>query len=107
MLHLLLVEYTKSERDAEPHVRDHIAYLDRHHRSGTFLASGQTVPPGRGGAIVACGVDRDEIERITAGDPFVQAGVAAYTIVTIDAARAHPALAELIHASQGTAANRP
>jgi uncharacterized protein YciI len=96
MLHLLIVEYTASPEDVEPHIGGHVGYLERHHGTGTFLASGQTVPPGHGGAIIARGMDRDEIERITAEDPFVQAGVATYTIVTIDAARAHPALAELV-----------
>ena len=100
MLHLLMVEYTKSEQDAEPYFREHAAYLERHHRSGTFLASGQTIPTGHGGAIIAQGPDKAAIEQITAEDPFVQAGVAAYTIVTIDAGRIHPALADLLEQPQ-------
>jgi uncharacterized protein YciI len=96
MLHLLIVEYTKPQQEVEPHISGHVDYLERHHGTGTFLVSGQTVPPEHGGAIIARGIDRAEIERITTEDPFVQAGVAAYTIVTIEAARAHPVLAELV-----------
>lgn len=92
MLHLLVVDYTGSEEDAGPFVRDHVRYLERHHADGTFLVSGQTVPSSRGGAIVACGVDREAVERITAEDPFVVAGVATYSIITIEPGRVHPAL---------------
>ncbi|XVQ14442.1 YciI family protein [Spirillospora sp. CA-255316] len=98
-LHLLIVRYTGTEEAAEPYFREHAAYLDRHHAAGTFLASGQTVPAAQGGAIVARGIDRAEIEEITAQDPFVRAGVAAYTIVTIDAGRVHPGLAALLGAN--------
>jgi uncharacterized protein YciI len=95
-LHLLSLRYTASEREAGPFVAAHIEFLERHHRDGTFLVSGQTVPSAQGGAIVAAGIDRDAVERITAEDPFVVAGVAAYTITTVDPARTHPALAGVV-----------
>ncbi|WP_406672981.1 YciI family protein [Nonomuraea sp. N2-4H] len=98
MLHLLLLRYTGSEEAAGPYVAAHVEFLERHHRAGVFLASGQTVPTSVGGAIVVCGVDREEAERIAAEDPFVVAGVAAYTITTIDVGRAHPVLAEMLGA---------
>jgi pyrroloquinoline quinone (PQQ) biosynthesis protein C len=42
MMHLLIVEYTGSEQEAEPYFREHAAYLDRHHRAGTSLVSALT-----------------------------------------------------------------
>jgi len=96
VLHLLLLSYRGSEQDAEPHVAAHVRFLERHHREGTFLVSGQTVPTAQGGAIVAHGIDRASAERIAAEDPFVLAGVAEYAIVTIDPGRAHPVLAGLL-----------
>jgi uncharacterized protein YciI len=96
MLHLLLLKYTASEQEAQPHVADHVEFLERHHREGTFLVSGQTVPAAQGGAIVARGVDRVAVERIAAADPFVRAGVARYTVTTVDPGRVHPALAQLL-----------
>ncbi len=96
MVHLLFLQYTGSEQAAEPFVADHVLFLERHHREGTFLLSGQTVPSAEGGAIVACGVDRAAVERIVAEDPFVVAGVAKYTVVTIDPGRVHPALADVL-----------
>jgi uncharacterized protein YciI len=96
MLHLLLLEYTASERGAEPHVADHVDFLERHHREGTFVVSGQTLPSAHGGAIVVRGIDRATAERIAASDPFARAGVARYTVTTIDPGRVHPALASLL-----------
>lgn len=96
MLHLLILEYRGSEEAAEPYVADHVSFLERHHRAGTFLVSGQTVPSALGGAIVAHGIDRAAAEALAAEDPFVRAGVATYTITTIDPGRAHPALAALL-----------
>jgi uncharacterized protein YciI len=99
MLHLLLLRYTASEQEAAPFVAAHVAFLERHHRDGTFLVSGQTVPSAQGGAIVAGGIDRAAVERITAEDPFVVAGVAGYSVTTIDPGRLHPALADVLGAA--------
>jgi len=95
-LHVLRLRYLGSEEAAGPHVPAHVAYLERHHRAGTFVLSGQTVPSEHGGVIIACGVDRPEIEKIAATDPFVCAGVAEYEIMTVDAGRVDPALAGLV-----------
>ncbi|MBO2460944.1 YciI family protein [Actinomadura violacea] len=96
MLHLLRLEYTGSEEAAAPHVRDHVAFLDRHHAADTFLVSGQTVPSGQGGLIIAAGVDRATVEKIAAEDPFVRAGVGRHTITTIVPGRTHADLAGLL-----------
>jgi uncharacterized protein YciI len=96
MLHLLFLTYTGSEEDARPFVAAHVDHLERHHRAGTFLVSGQTVPSTEGGAIIAHGVDRRTIERIAAEDPLVTSGVATYGITTIDPGRVHPGLAGLL-----------
>ncbi|MBN6057315.1 hypothetical protein JYK22_35655, partial [Nonomuraea sp. RK-328] len=100
MLHLLFLQYTASEREAEPYVAAHVEFLERHHRDGMFLLSGQTVPSALGGAIVAYGVDRVTAERMAAEDPFVVAGVAEYTVTTIDVGRVHPALAAVLKVEQ-------
>ncbi|MDX2702233.1 YciI family protein [Streptomyces sp. PA03-6a] len=96
MLHLLFLTYTGSEADAGPFVAAHVAFLERHHRAGTFLLSGQTVPSSEGGVILARGTDRRTIERSAAEDPLVISGVAAYTVTTVDPASVHPDLAGLL-----------
>ncbi|WP_169729477.1 YciI family protein [Thermoactinospora rubra] len=96
MLHLLILRYRTDEAEAEPYMGDHVRFLERHHREGVFLVSGQTVPTSEGGAILAAGIDRPTAERIAAEDPFVKAGVAEYAITTITAGRVHPSLAVLL-----------
>jgi uncharacterized protein YciI len=77
---VLLVTYRAPlERIDELRPR-HVAYLQRHYGDGTFLVSGRQRPPA-GGVIVAADVDRAELERIIATDPYVTEGAADYTIV--------------------------
>ncbi|MEV0645875.1 YciI family protein [Phytomonospora sp. NPDC050363] len=99
MLHLLLLTFTGAPEDAAPYTAAHMEYLERHYGAGTFLAYGPTVPASVGGGIIARGVGREEVERITSEDPFVAAGVISYAITTIDLAQAHPALADLLAGS--------
>ncbi|MUN41255.1 YciI family protein [Actinomadura litoris] len=96
MLHLLRMEYTRTEQEATPHIPEHIEFLKRHHAAGTFLVSGQTVPSTAGGLIIAAGVDRAGIERVLVEDPFVRAGVGRYTITTVAPRRVHPDIAALL-----------
>lgn len=46
----------------------------------------------RGGVILAAGADRAAIEEITGSDPFVLAGLAAYTVTEFVATNTAPAL---------------
>jgi len=78
MLHVLILRYTVPEAQAEPHVPDHVEFLQRHHADGTFVFSGQTVPREIGGAILATGLDRSAVEKVAAADPLVVAGVGSY-----------------------------
>ncbi|MFD7508247.1 YciI family protein [Streptomyces sp. NPDC059853] len=96
MLFVLRLRYTATEEDAAPFVAGHVAFLERHHRTGTFLLSGQTVPTSDGGVILAHGPDLAAMERLTAEDPFVANGAAAYTITAVTPGRAHPALTEAL-----------
>jgi uncharacterized protein YciI len=96
VLHLLIMRYTVPTAEAEPHVPAHVEFLERHHAGGTFVLSGQTVPPDIGGAILATGMDRAAIEKVAATDPFVTAGVGSYEIITMTPGRAHPDLEQLL-----------
>jgi uncharacterized protein YciI len=95
MLHVLILHYTTSPDKAAPHVPGHVDYLERHHAQGVFVFSGQTEPVEKGEVILARG-ERSRVEEITAEDPFVQSGVAAYEIVSALPGRLHPGLAELL-----------
>ena len=71
MLFVLRLRYAATEEDAAPFVPGHVAFLERHHGTGTFLLSGQTVPTSDGGVILAHGPERAAVERLAAEDPFV------------------------------------
>jgi uncharacterized protein YciI len=106
LVHLLFLRYTGTEQDADPFVAGHVEYLNRQHGAGVFGLSGQTEPAELGGAIVALGVDRSEVEAITAQDPFVLGGVGRYEIVSVRPSRVHPAPAELVGAAPVRGAHR-
>lgn len=61
------------------------------------------VPANLGGVTLAIGT-REEIQRAAAEDPFVVAGVADYEILTVDPARVHEDLEELMKPPRGTEA---
>ncbi|MEU0026459.1 YciI family protein [Streptomyces sp. NPDC006335] len=69
----------------------HVAWLDEQYEKGVFLASGRKNPRD-GGVIIAVAEDRARIEEITAGDPFVTAGVCAYRVTEFAATKTAPAL---------------
>ncbi|MFE9708053.1 uncharacterized protein YciI [Streptomyces sp. BK208] len=70
---------------------DHVAWLDGLYEQGVFLASGPKEPRD-GGVILAVAEDRARIEEITAGDPFVRAGVCAYRVTEFAASKTAPEL---------------
>lgn len=57
----------------------HAVWLQRQYEAGVFLASGRQVPR-VGGVILAAGLDRHDLERRLAEDPFHQHGLAEYTV---------------------------
>lgn len=95
-VHYLIVRHLAAPDEVERHAAEHIAYLRKFHDAGVFLASGQTVPPADGGVIVAHGVDRDAILRITEEDVFRRRGLSSYEVITAGVRRGHPLLLGLL-----------
>jgi uncharacterized protein YciI len=58
---------------------EHLAFLDLHYASQTFLASGRQSPP-TGGIILAQVPSRAALEEILKDDPFQQQRLAEYQI---------------------------
>jgi uncharacterized protein YciI len=76
----------------------HVAYLDEHYAAGTFLVSGRQRPPA-GGVIIAADVDRAELERIIATDPYATEGAASYSIVEFGPTKVADALRPVLAAA--------
>ncbi|MCD0483605.1 YciI family protein [Streptacidiphilus sp. ASG 303] len=88
---VLELTYTAPTDRVDAVLADHVAWLDEHYTSGTFLASGRKVPRD-GGVILAAGTDRAQIEALAATDPFVAAGVCEYRITEFLATKTAPSL---------------
>ncbi|MEU6552310.1 YciI family protein [Streptomyces sp. NPDC046915] len=88
---VLELTYTAPLDAVDAVLEAHVAWLDEQYEKGVFLASGRKNPRD-GGVILAVAGDRARIETITAGDPFVTAGVCAYRITEFTATKTAPAL---------------
>ena len=67
-------------------MKPHVAWLDRHYKDGTFIASGRKVPRD-GGIILAIASDRAAIEAIVREDPFVARGLAEARVIEFRASQ--------------------
>ncbi|MET9825365.1 YciI family protein [Streptomyces sp. NPDC006349] len=88
---VLELSYTAPLEAVDAVLEEHVVWLDGLYEQGVFLASGRKEPRG-GGVILAVAADRARIEEITAGDPFVRAGVCAYRVTEFIATKTAPAL---------------
>lgn len=88
---VLELSYTAPLEAVDALPPDHVAWLDGLYEQGVFLASGRKEPR-EGGVILAVAGDRARIEEITAGDPFVRAGVCAYRVTEFVATKTAPGL---------------
>ncbi|MEU0399566.1 YciI family protein [Streptomyces sp. NPDC006197] len=76
---VLELTYTAPVERVDALLDAHVEWLDAYYADGVFLASGRKNPRD-GGVILAAGVDRAEVEKIAAADPFVVGGVCTYRI---------------------------
>ncbi|MFF8191212.1 YciI family protein [Streptomyces bobili] len=83
---ILELSYTAPLDAVDVVLPDHVAWIEEQYARGLFLASGPKNPRD-GGVIVAAAEDRARIEELTAGDPFVLAGVCAYRITEFEATK--------------------
>ncbi|KOG56037.1 hypothetical protein ADK38_43440, partial [Streptomyces varsoviensis] len=88
---VLELTYTAPLERIDAVLPEHVAWLDAHYASGTFLASGRKEPRD-GGVILAVGEDRSVMEQLVATDPFVMAGVCEYAVTQFVMTKTAPAL---------------
>jgi uncharacterized protein YciI len=67
-------------------MKPHVAWLQRHYASGTFIASGRKIPRD-GGVILATAPDRATLEAIVREDPFVARGLADARVIEFRASQ--------------------
>lgn len=91
---IVLLTYTAPLAQIDRLGPAHRDWLRACYDDGIFLASGPQEPR-VGGAILAHGLPREELEARLAQDPFAQAGAATYQIVKMSVRFSDPRLAFL------------
>lgn len=76
---IIELTYKKDMSFVDSHLEAHRAFLDEYYAKGTLVASGPKNPRD-GGIILAREMDRAELEKILALDPFWKEGVADFKI---------------------------
>lgn len=71
---VVLLRFSDNKDAAGRHMDGHVEWLRRGLADGVFLLAG-SLQPGLGGAVLAHGTSRDELEERVAADPFVAEGV--------------------------------
>lgn len=80
---IVLLDYVQPLSAIETHLEAHRRFLDRHYATGHFLASGPQNPR-TGGAILAKGSSRKELNEVLAEAPFYREQIASYQVVEFE-----------------------
>jgi len=91
---VVLLTFAANRSQAGAHMDGHNSWLKQGFDDGVFALAG-SLPPGRGGAILAHGETRAALEARLAADPFVAEGIVEAEIVEITPSRSDPRLAFL------------
>ena len=78
--------YTADLSAIDAHMKEHVAFLDKHYATGNFLVSGRKIPRD-GGIIIALGSSRAQIQKIVEEDPFCTHGLAEFRIIEFRASQ--------------------
>ncbi|GGK98609.1 hypothetical protein Ppa06_66810 [Planomonospora parontospora subsp. parontospora] len=79
---VVLLRFSADKSAAERYMPGHQEWIERGVDDGVFLLVGG-IQPGLGGAIVAHGTSRDDLEARVAADPFVEQDIVSAEIVEI------------------------
>jgi uncharacterized protein YciI len=93
-LFIILLRYLVDLEEIDAAMEKHVAFLDKHFKSGAFLVAGRQVPR-TGGVILARGQDRAAVERIANQDPFVKGELASVDIVEFKASKTGKGIGKL------------
>ena len=92
---IVILRYKAQLTAIDAALEKHRAWLEQGYRDGIFLLSGPQVPRA-GGAILAHGLSRAELDRRLAQDPFAASDLAEYEVITVAMQSADPRLAFLL-----------
>ncbi len=94
-VYLVLLRFSMNRARAKDLMASHNAWIARGLADGVFLLVG-ALPPGLGGALVASGLGRPELDARLAEDPFVANEVVTVEVIEVSPVKADPRLSFLL-----------
>lgn len=91
---LVTLRFAANKAQASEHMEAHNAWIGRGFAEGVFLLTG-SLAGGAGGAVLAHGVSREDLDVRLRQDPFVAAGVVSTDVLEIAPGRVDHRLAFL------------
>lgn len=88
-MYVLNLSYSKSPAEVEPVYAPHMDWVKKYVADGTFLVAAAK-KSGLGGILLVKSIDKRELQRIIAEDPYVTEDVGEYQIADIDVKLAQP-----------------
>lgn len=82
-MYILILSYKKGLDAVELHLDAHKDYLNKHYKSGSFIASGRRNPR-TGGVIICRANDEESVRSLISEDPFSEFGVADYEVIEFE-----------------------
>ncbi|RKR80026.1 uncharacterized protein YciI [Mucilaginibacter gracilis] len=89
------LNYIVPLEELDQHMADHVKFLRKYYKNGTFVASGRKVPR-TGGIILALADNLDAITQIMSEDPFTKHELAEYTVTHFLTSQYHAELKGLL-----------
>jgi uncharacterized protein YciI len=80
---VVTLTYVAEIEEIDEAMDEHVAWLEKQFADGVFIASGRRIPR-QGGVILADGLERADLNRRLALDPFAEKCLADYTVVEFD-----------------------
>jgi uncharacterized protein YciI len=75
-LHVLQYDYVSNALEKrKPHRQAHLAFMDKHVKSGNVILGGAVDNPPTGGLIIFRNLSANDIEQVAQQDPYVTNGV--------------------------------
>ena len=90
-LFIVDLTYQVPLESVEPHMAEHMRFLECGYADGLFIASGRKVPR-TGGVILARAASREALEAFLENDPFKRHGIAAVVVTEMVPGRWAPEL---------------
>ena len=94
-MYIVLLKFSGNRDNAEQFMASHNAWIKRGFDDGVFILVG-SLQPKKGGAVLARGIDREELESRVNNDPFVAEKIVDAEILEITPAKAEERLAFLV-----------